>query len=309
MTPPSSDRWSSRSIASRWQHQFFYLAIRLGGRRLAYAFTYPVVAYYLLLRADLRARTRHYLKRRFPGHSGVMAMQDSFRLSLSFARALVDRALVGILGPRSMGVRFDQVDQVRNLLDDGRGLILMGAHVGCWQAAMSSIQRLQRPVHLLIKREQGDVDRHYHEHRGLPCPYRVIAPDGFLGGAVDIVQALRRGDIVSVMGDRVFGDDRNTLDAPFLGAKARFPAGAYRIAAITGAPVAVLLSHKSGPSEYTLDLAQIIRVQQTKNRRLEALEGHVLRFSCALEEYVRVHPYQFFNFHDMWKTGEERKPA
>lgn len=302
MTRASRQTWSSQSIAAMWQHQFFYLAIRLGGRRLAYAFTYPVVAYYLLLRPALRARTRHYLRRRFPDHAGFTAFLDSFRLSLSFAKALVDRATVGIMGPESMDVRLDSVHTIHSLLAEGRGLILMNAHVGCWQTAMSGIDMLQTPVHLLIKRDQGDVDRHSHEHRGRPSPYHVIDPDGFLGGAVEIVQALQRGEIVSVMGDRVFGDDQNTLTASFLGETATFPAGAYKIASITGAPVAVLLSHKSGPNAYNLELARVIRVPRMKDRQLKGLRPFVQEFIETLEAFTREHPYQFYNFHDMWET-------
>ncbi|MFO7728854.1 MAG: lysophospholipid acyltransferase family protein [Desulfonatronovibrio sp.] len=300
MSANNTQSWSSRSIASRWQHQFFYVAIHLGGRRLAYAFIYPVVLYYMLFRPALRHRTRHYLERRFPGHSGIKAFTDSFHLSLSFAKALVDRATVGIAGPESMKVRFDSVEKIQELLKQGQGLILMNAHVGCWQVAMSSIHKLDRPVNLLMKREQGDVDRHFHEHRGLSSPYRIIDPESFLGGAVEIVQALQRGEIVSVMGDRIFGHDKNTVKAPFLGKTAVFPAGAYKIAAITGAPVAVMFSRKTGPDSYALELAKVIRVEPMQNRSLENLKPYVFEFAEVLEEYVRKHPYQFYNFHDMW---------
>lgn len=303
MTRSSRNQWSSRSIAARWQHQFFYLAIRLGGRSPAYALTWPVVAYYLFFRPSLRGRTRHYLRRRFPDHSGFAAFKDSFRLALSFAQSLVDRATVGIIGPESMDVRFESFQTIRNLLDEGKGVILMNAHVGSWQTAMSSIKRLQTPVHLLIKREQGDVDRHYHEHQGGPCPYRIIDPSSFLGGAAEIAQALQRGEIVSVMGDRVFGDDRNILAVPFLGQAAAFPVGAYRIASITGAPVAVLFSHTFSPGGYSLDVDRVIRVPPMKGRGLEKLRPYVAEFVQSLENYVGKHPYQFYNFHDMWKNN------
>lgn len=301
MTEKKARSWSSRSIASRWQHRFFYAAIRLGGRRLAYFFTYPVVGYYMLFRPDLRRRTRHYLRRRFPDRAGFAAFADSFNLSLSFARVLVDRAIVGILGPDSLDVQFDSYEQIQKLLDQGSGLILMNAHVGCWQASMSSLHMLQRPVHLLIKREPGDVDRHYHEHQKEAPPYNIIDPDNLPASAVEIVGALQRGEIVSVMGDRVFGNDRNRLRVPFLGQEAIFPVGAYKIAAATGAPIAVLFSRKTGPRSYALELAGVIHVKPAEDRHLDGLRPYVLQFVQYLEEYVRNNPYQFYNFHDIWQ--------
>jgi len=39
---------------------------------------------------------------------------------------------------------------------------------------------------LLIQREEGDVDPHYYELRGEACPYRVVDPRGYLGGAIEM---------------------------------------------------------------------------------------------------------------------------
>ena len=65
--PRLERRWTSRSIGSRLQHLWFYGLIRLGGRRAAYLFLYPVVCWYMLLRPRLRReRTWPYLSRRFP---------------------------------------------------------------------------------------------------------------------------------------------------------------------------------------------------------------------------------------------------
>ncbi len=267
---------------------------------MAYLFTWPVVLYYMLFRPTLRKRTRHYLDRRFPAHTGLRAFLDSFRLSLSFAKTLVDRATTGVVGPDSMRVRFDTLDEFHKLAAQGKGMILINAHVGCWQTAMSGIHWLQRPVNLLMKREPGDVDRHYHEHRQKDCHYKIIDPEGFLGGAVEIVQALQRGEIVSVMGDRVFGNDKNTLVVSFMGEKAVFPVGAYKIAAATGAPVAVMFSHKTGPDSYAMELARVIRIDCAHGLRLDNLRPYVCEFVRALEEYALRHPYQVYNFHNMW---------
>ena len=268
---------------------------------MAYFFIYPVVGYYMIFRPHLRGRTRHYLRRRFPDRAGFAAFADSFNLSLSFAKVLVDRAIVGILGPDSLNVEFDSFEKIQSLLAQGRGLILMNAHVGCWQASMSSLDMLQRPVHLLMKREPGDVDRHYHEHQKGAQPYNIIDPDHLPGSAVEIVGALQRGEIVSVMGDRVFGNDRNILRVPFLGGEATFPVGAYKIAAATGAPIAVLFSRKTGSRSYALELARVIHVKPAEDRNLDSLRPYVLQFVQSLEEYVRNNPYQFYNFHDIWQ--------
>lgn len=296
--------WSSRSIGSKLQHQFFYTLIRLGGQWLAYSFVYPVVAYYMIFRPDQRAKTRFYLSRRFPGHTGWQAFKDSFFLTVSLAKVLVDRAMVGILGPEVMRADLDLKDEVTRLVSEGKGFILLNAHVGGWQVAMSAIDFLTVPVNMLMKREEGDIDRHYYEHRGQSCPYRNIDPEGFLGGALEMIQALKQGEVLCIMGDRVFGEDKNTLAVDFLGGQVRFPISPYKIASVTQTPIAVLFSHKIGSKHYKMKLMRVIRVPAGLHG-LEAFRPYVEDFAAVLERFTQEHPFEFFNFFDMWAEAPE----
>lgn len=302
-------QWTSRSVASRFQHAFFYRLIRLGGRRPAYWFLRLVVGWYTLLRPSIRKRSYPYLRRRFPKAKGLTLMRHSYKLSVRFGQVLVDRAALGLLGPKCLEARFEQGrDAFVSLLAEGRGCILMGAHVGSWQAAMASIDFLRTPVNMLLAREAGDVDRHWFEHLGLQSPFRVIDPAGPLGGAVEMAAALRRGEVLCVMGDRVFGTDRNVAWLPFLGDPAPFPVSAYRLASASGAPIAVLFSRKSGYSSYDLELGGVIRVPPSIGRGPEACKPYAQQFVTMLEAYCLRRPYQFFNFYDMWSPQDQEQP-
>lgn len=299
-TSPSDQRWSSRSIAASWQHNFFYVLIKLGGRRLAYAFLYPVVAYYILFRPSLRKRTSFYLFHRFPGIRGAKLLLASFRQSLSFARVLVDRATLGIVGPESFDVAFHGQESLNRLFSDDRGFILLTSHVGCWQVAMSGVSWFDTTVHMLMQREDGDVDRHYFEHRGMEMPFRIIDPRGFLGGTLEVLQALKNGDVVSIMGDRVFGHEKNGIYVDFLGEPALFPFSPYKLASELQVPVVVFFTYKTGPKSYVLELARIIEVEPGLGRPKENFAPYVRQYVEVLESYVQEHPYQFFNFFNMW---------
>ena len=300
--------WSSRSIGSAWQHQFFYLMIRLGGRRLAYLCLVFVVAYYMLLRPDQRRKTLPYLKRRFPGAGFVARWAQSYRMSYNLGRVLIDRAIVGILGPGQIDATLHGRDELLELLGENRGLILVNAHVGSWQAAMSALGFLDKPVNLLMQREDGDLDRHYFEHRGEASPYRIIDARGDLGGVFEMIEVLKRGEVLSVMGDRMLGDDRNGVDVEFLGGRVTMPFSAYKLASATGAPVVALLSYKSGVNSYALKIYGVIRVPANLGRGREVFVPYVRQFASALENYCDEHPFQFFNFFDMWQNVEVYPP-
>jgi len=299
----SKGEWSSRSIGSKLQHKIFYLLINFGGRRAAYALLRFVVFWYVLFYPSIRRKSSYYLTHRFPNDNGMKMFLHTYRMCLMLGKALVDRAIVGILGPGKMRVTLHGKEKLLDVLKENKGLILINAHVGCWQAAMSAMTFMDTSVSMLMRREDGDIDRHYFEHSGQESPYNIIDPTGPMGGVLEMMNVLKRNEILSVMGDRVFGNPKNSVRVPFLGQDAAFPISAFKLAAAHGSPCAVLLSHKSGPASYELELVRIIRVKeggvQKKNDGI--LEDAVREFSETLEAFCQRNPYQFFNFFDMWE--------
>lgn len=292
--------WSARSIGSRWQHQFFYTLIRLAGRRAAYVMAYFVALYYVLFRTSVRDRSRPYLSRRFPGRTALLRLWDSYRITVEIGKVLVDRAAMGILGPGQLAVRHSRREDLMERIREGRGVILVTAHAGCWQFAMESLRMLETPVSLLLHREEGDVDLHIFEHRGDDAAFRIIDPAGPLGGALEMLQVLKHGEILCIMGDRAMGGDRSTVEVDFLGGRVRVPITPYQLASATGAPVVVIFPYTCGPGNYSLQVAEVIRVPEDLGRAPEAYRPYAEAFIRALEGFVEERPYQFFNFFDMW---------
>ena len=294
-------RWTSRSIGSSWQHQSFYLMIRLGGRRAAYALLYCVVFYYVLL-PSVRKKCSYYLSRRFPDASGWQSFWNCYRMTLELGKVLIDRALVGILGADQVTVSLEGQQELLDLLAEEKGLILVNAHVGCWQVAMSALGFVNTPVNLLMQREEDDIDRHYYEHAGIECPYRIIDPRGYLGGVLEMVEVLKRGEVLSVMGDRMLGEDRNGVEVEFMGGTVTMPFSAYKLASATGTPIVVLFSYKTGSDSYALKLYKTIRVPAGLGRGSDVYRPFVRNFAESLEDFCREQPFQFFNFFDMWQN-------
>jgi predicted LPLAT superfamily acyltransferase len=116
-----------------------------------------------------------------------------------------------------------------------------------------------------------------------------------------MMNVLKKGEVLSIMGDRVFGDVRSTLSVDFLGSPVKVPLSPFKLGSATGAPIAVMFSHKSGPDSYELTVEDIIRVPREPGRPNTAFRPFAAQFTLCLESYVERHPYQFFNFFDMWK--------
>ncbi len=315
--------WTARSLGSAFQHNVFYTMIRFGGRQGAYFLLRFVVAWYVLFRPSVRRRSSFYLQRRFPGRNPFQRLLDCYRLCLALGKVLVDRAVLGILGSHRLNCSLEGREKLLALLAEGKGLILVTAHVGSWQLGMASLSKLGVPVSLLIHREEGDVDRHYFEHRrgveggtsraggppvpGIAPPYRIIDPQGYLGGTLEMLQVLKQGEVLCIMGDRVMGGAGSNVAVEFLGGAVSIPFSPYKLASATGAPIAVIFPHTSGPDGYVLRVARTFRVPEDLGRVPSAFRPYASQYVQALEEFIQEYPFQFFNFFDMW-TESPGKP-
>ncbi|MBF0201746.1 MAG: lysophospholipid acyltransferase family protein [Desulfamplus sp.] len=300
-------QWTSKSMGTRFGHNFFYLMVKIGGRRAAYFVLYFIVFYYVIFHQAVKIKTEPYLTRRFPKTSGIKRILQRYQLVLNFGKALVDRAILGILGQASIHMDFEYEADIKKIRSLNSGFILLMSHVGCWQGVMSALPELGKPVNLLMYRDEQDIDKHYFEHGQKGTPFNIINPDQFLGGTIEMLKVLQNDEILCIMGDRVFKSAEFTIKVDFLGKPAGFPLLAYKMASISGKPIVVLHSHKRGPDQYSLSIPEIIYVRKKLGKDRKVYMPYVTKFIASLEAYTQRFPYQFFNFYDMWKESVEPK--
>ena len=297
----AAETWSSRSLGSHFKHGIFYGLIRLCGPWAAYLLLYPVVGYYTL--KILAGRGVYpYLKRRFPGAGSVRLLHGAFRLNLSFGRVLVDRAALGLTGRADFQAPPEAAETLRDLLRAGRGLVVLTAHVGAWQTGLAWLGRAGAPVNIVWRRQADDRDRHYFEHDPRAAAPRIIdsaAPGPALAAAAS---ALMAGEIVALMADRTRPEESLRVRTEFLGAGIDLPGGPFYLAARLGSPLAVVFTWRQGPGRVA---GRVYKIIPPRPAAAEARGGETLRplaeaFAAALADFAAEHPFQFFNFHDLW---------
>ncbi len=311
MTNTQQPKWDSKSVGSRMGHHFFYFMIRLGGRHLArplaYFSLYFVVFYYIAFFPSIKQKCSSYLERRFPKAGRFRQFIHRYKLVLGLGRTLIDRAIFGILGPGTFLASFESQEEFNAIKSLDTGFIILMSHVGCWQVAMSALAHLNRPVNLLMLQQNEDIDKHYYEHGSQEKKFKIINPAQFLGGSIEMLSVLKKDEILCIMGDRIFGNTDLSLKMDFLKGNALFPYSAYKLASISQKPIVILHSYKSGPDTYKIILPQIILVPPKLGKAKENLYPFANTFVQSLETYIQDHPYQFFNFYDMWEPEEAHR--
>ncbi len=292
-----------RKRGNRLGFWFFRTAVRIFGLRGAYGLLYFVGLYYLIFDQAVVGASLAYVKRRFPGHGAVRRIFDVYLLFVNQGKTLVDRFSLAS-GNSDILLELVGYEKLRQMLIDGRtGMIFLTAHVGNWQAAMTALRKLDRTVYLMMRPEDNDAVKAALNIDEEQDTIRILYTDDSLGGVVEALKALGRGDIVSIMGDRAYG--YGSVEALLLGGQVRFPYGAFSLAAAAHCPVAVLLSAKVGVNKYITDISHVISPPTgPRSNRAKEINDCVQEFANILEEYARHHPYQWFIFRDMWQGND-----
>jgi predicted LPLAT superfamily acyltransferase len=293
----SHQSWSEPNVGPKWHLRLFAWLLRWGGMTRAYHISYFATLWYVLFYPSIRERSRFYLDRRFPERRGrLRRFLDSYRLVRTFGETLVDMAALGVLGNSALSSLSPDRERLYAMVEEDKGLIMLLAHVGCWQVGMSATGDFPRRIwHVLIPepRTLAMLDE---------SKVGFIDPRSGLEGVMRMTEALLRGEIVAMMGDRTFGGERNRVDARFLGGTIKLPITPYRLASASGSPVVVMLAAKIAKRGYKMRLAKVIEVPPGIGRNPGDYAPYAQQFADCLEEFVAEYPWQFFDFFDLWKN-------
>jgi len=281
---------------------FFKVFLQLFGLNGAYRLLYIVCFHYLIFDREAVSGALAYVNKRFPGCGFLKGRRHVYRIFINQGRHFIDR--YAFISKHTMfDIKLRGPDSLPALAGDaGQGLILLMTHIGNWQIAMTTVKELKKTVYMLMRPEDNPAIKGSLAISSEGGPVRVISPEQYLGGIIEIMNALRKGNIVSMMGDRGYGF--NVIDVDFLGDKAWFPCSAFTIAAATSCPVVVLLSTKTGNRKYSVDVARVMHPSyRAGSEKRRQLRGWVQEYAGILESYVEKYPYQCFLFNDIWKSG------
>jgi len=159
-----------------------------------------VAAYFVLAAPRARRASNEVLARVFGARSWWRRVSDAYRHFFSFGTMLVDR--VAILCGREAAFSYDFAAEcnVNEAFGRGKGLVVVGAHFGNWEAASQLMRRWQRPVHVVaLDREVGPV-RRVMAVTASQKAFHVIPADGQAEASLEIMAALRRGEVVALHG-------------------------------------------------------------------------------------------------------------
>lgn len=266
------------------------------GRGPARLFVRVLAFYYTVFAGGARRTTAEFLQR----VEGRSSFSRVYLQILRFAQVTLD-SLFFVSGKiEPFELTRSGSEHLERLRETGEGGILLGAHLGSMHALRARGTQANMPVYAVV----------YTQHaERINAVLREVNPDGQasllqMGEGVDfmlrIKELIESGAIIAILADRV-GADGRAVEADFFGARARFPAGPYILAAMLKCPVYLTFGLYRAPSRYDLYVEPFAeRIVLPRKRRQEALSEYVQAYAARLEHYVSMAPDNWFNFYDFW---------
>ena len=289
-------QWNGKSRGGRFGYQFFVYTIRLLGLRCAYIFLAFIVIYFIPFAPKAtRAIWRYNRQKR---RLGVLAsVKELYCHYYVFGQTLIDKmAMRGGLKEKYR-YEFDNYTRFLEILNSGEGVVMMGAHIGCWEAGAGFFGTYGKKINIvMLDAEHQQIKDVLEENASQENNYNIIPLNqNIIDAMLQIKVALNNGEYICFNGDRYMEKD-HTAVVDFMGSKALFPMGLFKIAAKCRVPVVFYYSMREPNRTYRFIFEEpVIDGKMTTEKLLE-------QYVKSLEKIVEKYPRQWFNFYDFWNV-------
>jgi len=180
------------------------------------------------------------------------------------------------------------------------GIVSVTAHVGNWELAGRLLaSRLARPTNVVVSAAEDPELGRWVRRDGEGIRF---VPRAHPSVGVELLRALRRGEVVALQADRAIGTGGD-VRVPFFGAVAPFPLGPFLLARAAGVPVVPAFCVLDRRYRYAVKIATPITVRRGEEEKAAG------EWVAILESVVRDHPTQWFNFFDAWNPFGAPPPS
>lgn len=173
-------------------------------------------------------------------------------------------------------------------LDKGKGVILLTGHLGTWELGAAALSARDYSTNVVSIRYINEAVTDFYERRRKRKGIKVI----YIEDVRSMLKALRRGQVLAILGDKVYSGEG--VEVEFFGKTAKFSLGAFWLAQKTQASIVpVFTVHDKGRARLCFE--EPIYVKDKKDIPLL-----LSQYVGLLEKYIKQYPVEWCAFDPIW---------
>ena len=290
----NNQEWKGRSRGGAFGYNFFIWLIKTLGISAAYAFLSLVVFYFIPF-SPKSTRSIWYYARTILNLGVFSSLLFIFKSYYRFGQVLIDKTAIGVGLKERYKFRFDNYEEFLNILNSGKGVIIIGAHVGNWESGAPFFDEYGKKINIVLYDAEYEKIKNILEKNRQSPDYKIIAVNtGDISHVLKIRDALANGEYICLQGDRSVSDEK-ILERSFMGREAAFPLGPFLLASRLKVPVVFYFAMREPSRGYRFYFHSAdISVRKTEG---ELLDDYLNKLESILTEY----PEQWFNYYKFWR--------
>jgi lauroyl/myristoyl acyltransferase len=257
----------------------------------------PVIAGIIFAIARQRRAAVLRNQRQVRGQRGwVRERWDAYCVFAEFARSVTESLEQWGPQPPPLSLEVPDPELFQTALAEHRGLVVPTAHFGGSEIGARFLSDLGRPVNLVVAPEPNPTTREFMHRLRTRYGFNVIYSGRSVFGALPLLQALRRDEVVGLQIDP-WDPVPGAEGIEFCGRPAPFRTGPFVLARIARAPLIPVFTVRTGIRRYELRVAG--RFDPIAAADSTAAFNATVRF---YERLVRERPWQWMQFDDVWPS-------
>jgi len=268
------------------------------GRRASRLLLYPICLYFVAFSSKARGASRKYLNRALGRKAGL---SDIFLHYFYFASTILDRVFLLSGRKHLFDIRMHGAELFSSVTGPQQGFFLISAHMGSFEV-MHAVGRDHGKIEATMVMYEENAQKLSSVLRSInPQANPAVIALGKLDSMLKIQETLDHGECIGMLADRTISGEK-MITCDFLGGKMEFPLGPFRLAATLRRPIILMLGLYQGGNRYEVYAEHLGDLQHVDRAGRDAAIAEVIQhYATRLEYYCRAHPYNWFNFYDVWQ--------
>lgn len=287
--------WKGITYGNATLHRWLIRVVRLVGTRFLYLGANLFVIPACFVFTSGWHHIFRYLRHRH-GYSWLRAVWGTYRNLCLFAQVVIDR--FAMYAGRRFKIDIEGYEHFRRLAACEQGFLQLSAHVGNYELAGYSLVAERKTFNALVFAGEKETVMQGRKQMFSQTNIRMIPVTADGSHVFRLNEALLRGDVVSMPGDRLLGS-KKSLRVKLLGGDYDVPMGPFAMASLRSLDALAVNVMKVRPNTYKIYVTPLTYDHTASPR--EQMQQLADAYAAELERVLRLHPTQWYNYYAAWR--------